>query len=296
LISFLLLHFCFINEAKAQKFLPDVPAAFNAISTTPRTIHLKRNHIKIPAGGHFQGIQALSDSLFVITASSASYAYYITTNQKAVTSLRKLSDSPFRHAGGCQVFGDHLEVGVEDNHAKDKSNIVDLLLDKKGTELSSGIVVERKGIFKRSTAGAVGAIFTDTNYNWVLAVADWDSRNIDFYYSEGDNIVMTDSATTLVVPSKHKWCAYQSINLIQDTTGKIYLVGFGLDGLRNRADLFEVKIESHQANLRLLSTRIFKCKAHAGFRYASGIGVSAENKLTIYSYGMKLNAAINIFQ
>ena len=104
--------------------IPDVPAAFNAISTKPEVLHLKRNHIGVPSGGHLQGIQALSDSELVITASSSSYAYYLTANRTEITSIQKLSGSPFRHAGGCQVISRILFVGVEDNVGKDSSRIM----------------------------------------------------------------------------------------------------------------------------------------------------------------------------
>jgi hypothetical protein len=278
--------------------LPDVPAAFNAINTTtPEVLHLKKNHIKIPSGGHLQGIQALSDSIIVVTGSSSSYSYYLTADKTQLTSIRKISDAPFRHAGGCQVFGDHLAVGVEDNKAKDKSNIVDVLLDKKGTEYSRGIVIERKGVFKRSTAGAVGEIFTDTTYNWVMAVADWDSRNIDFYYSVGDSSAITGWAADLALPKGHHWPSYQSINLLTDTAGKLYLIGFALDGLKNRADLFEVTIHRDNAELKLLSTRNFKCRG-TSFRYGSGIYINEAHQLHIYSCpgNVTRNTAINIFR
>ena len=279
--------------------IPDVPAAFNAIKATPEVLHLKRNHIQVPSGGHLQGIQALSDSVFVVTGSSSSYSYYLIANKTQFTSIRKISDAPFCHAGGCQVCGDHLVVGVEDNQAKDKSNIVDVLLDTKGDELDKEAFIQRKGIFKRSTAGAVGEICTDTNPNWVMAVADWDSRNIDFYYSikNEDRFTITDSAANMIVPPEHRWCAYQSINLIRDTAGKVYLIGFGLDGLQNRADLFEVTLRPDRADLKLINTRNFKCRG-TSFRYGSGIYINEASQLHIYSCARNVTAhtTINIFR
>ena len=276
--------------------LPDVPAAFAALSPDPQVLHLRRNHIKVPSGGHLQGIQALSDSIFVITGSSASFSYYLTVNKAQVTSIRKISDAPFRHAGGCQIFGDHLAVGVEDNIAKNRSNIIDILLDAKANESSKVTVLQRQGIFKRSTAGAVGALFRYGSHAWVMAVADWDSRNIDFYYSVGDSIAMA-SAANIIIPVGWKWCSYQSINLLTDSTGKIYLIGFGLDGSKNRADLFEVDLNVPTAQLKLLSTRNFKCKG-TSFRYGSGIYISPNHKLAIYSIARNVgaNTAVNIFR
>ena len=292
-----LLQLFVLQTSKAQYALRDVPAAFKALSAEPQVFYLNKNHIKAPSGGHLQGIQALSDSVFVITGSSSSYSYYITADKAQLTSIHKISDRPFRHAGGCQIYGSHLAVGIEDNKAKDRSKIADILLDDNGNELSRGMAVERKGAFKRSTAGAVGEIFTDTNYSWVMAVADWDSRNIDFYYSVGDSIAITDSAATMVTPINYKWCAYQSINLIMDTAGRIYLIGFGLDGANNRADLFSLKLKDHQAMLNFISTRNFNCKK-TSFRYAAGLNVTKNEKLVIYSSARNvgIHTPVNVFK
>lgn len=286
-----------LSYLTASAQLPDVPAAFASLNADPQVLHLKKNHTKTPSGGHLQGIQALSDSIFVITGSSASFSYYLIANKTHVTAIRKISDAPFRHAGGCQIYGDHLAVGVEDNVAKDKSNIIDVLLDAKGDEWGKAAVIQRKGIFKRSTAGAVGALFKYNTHAWVVAVADWDSRNIDFYYSVGDSIAVIDSAANFIVSSRYKWCSYQSINLLTDSTGKIYLLGFGLDGLKNRADLFAVDLKAPAAQLKFISTRNFNCR-RTSFRYGSGIYISPEHKLSIYSIARNVgeHTAINIFR
>jgi hypothetical protein len=294
-ISFLLLLFCFMPLAKAQRVIADIPAAFNAIGLTPRLVHLNSERISLPQGGHFQGIQLLTDSQYIITSSSATYAYYMRVRGHEADAIQKITESPLSHAGGCQIYEQRMIVGVEDNHSKDKSDIIMITFDASGRQIGQSNIVHRSGTLKRSTAGATGYTKTKDG-RYLIAVGDWSSKNIDFYMSRAGSDTLFDSLTTFHAPETGKWRAYQTLNLLTDISGKIYLISLGLDGFNNRADLFEVNIDSHQANLRLLSTRIFKCKAHAGFRYASGINVSAENKLTIYSYGMKLNAAINIFQ
>lgn len=275
--------------------IPDVPAAFNAIKTTPEILHLKRNHIKVPSGGHLQGIQALSDTELVITASSSSYAYYLTANKNQLTSIQKLSSSPFRHAGGCQVISRILFVGVEDNVGKDSSRI--MIAGHFDPGPSSFSVIKRGNTFKRSTAGAVG--IAQVRDSFLLAVADWDSKNIDLYTPRPskDNSWNFDSLTTFHAPDDHHWPSYQSINLLIDTAGRIYLIGFALDGTKDRADLYEVTLSPGRADLKLISTRNFKCRG-TSFRYGSGIYVNEARQLHIYSCARNVTAhtAINIFR
>ena len=276
--------------------IPDVPAAFNAISTTPETIHLKKNHIIIPPGGHLQGIQALSDSEFVITASSDSFAYYLTANRNELIAVKKLSIKPFRHAGGFQICDSIMVIGIENNIAKNRSYVLGFLFDSSAHIIDFHLVVTREGIFKRSTAGAVGLTRTSIG-RYLLAVGDWDSRNIDFYLSQPDDYRTFDSLTTFHAPDDHHWPSYQSINLLTDTAGRIYLIGFGLVGTKNRADLYEVTLHPDRADLKLISTRNFKCHG-TSFRYGSGIYVSEARQLHIYSCARNVTAhtAINIFR
>jgi len=292
-----------INYTYAQTLLPNVPEAFQTINTNPKLLRLKNNTVKIPSGGHLQGIQNLSDSAFVITASSGSISYYLlaiqdpSKNKGNIKHLQKIADLPFRHAGGCQLNGNKLFVGIEDNIAKNKSKIMMVTLNDSSVQLSQQIIAKRMGMVKRSTAGAVGSAKTKTG-QYLVAVGDWDSRNIDFYISRKDRDTLFDSLTTFHAPESQKWCSYQAINLLMDTTGNIYLVGFGLEGLNNRADLFKVELEKDRATLKPISSRNFKCTGGTGFRYGAGIGFSKNRSLVIYSCArnIRANLAVNIFE
>ena len=303
LLIFILFQLALIRVTDGQSVLTDVTAAFKAISATPQLLHLKNGGFKIPAGGHLQGIQSLNNRDIVITASSDSYSYYMVgqlnqrTGKGKITSVQKIADSPYRHAGGCQVNTDTMVVGIEDNRARDKSQIVMVSFDDSSKQNDSHVIAHREGFVKRSTAGAVG--FTkDNSGHYLVAVGDWDSRNIDFYLSKSWSILLFDSLTTFSAAIGQKWPSYQSINLLADANGKIYLIGFALDGVNNRADLFEVSLQKEAAYLRLISTRNFKCKGGAGFRYGSGICVTRDKKLAIYTCGRNVtgHTPINIFR
>jgi hypothetical protein len=138
------------------------------------------------SGGHLQGIQSIQNNdgkYFVLSGSSDSYSYFAVVKQgdkNEVISVNKLMDKPFKHAGGFQIFQNYMAVGIEDNDAKDKSKVC--IYDISNPEKPAGkpvAVIERAGEPKRSTAGCVG--ITKHKDQILLAVGDWDTKNIDFY-------------------------------------------------------------------------------------------------------------------
>ncbi|MGE0634838.1 MAG: hypothetical protein AB7G44_00465 [Bacteroidia bacterium] len=278
--------FLFIHTGLcAQQLLNNIPEAFEAIpNQQPRICHFK-SRIKTPAGGHLQGIQGYTHdtrSSFIITGSASSFSYYITAPENGDATLHKIANEPLRHAGGCQLANGKVFTGIEDNAAKDKSDVVMFAPGIKPVET----LIKRSGIFKRSTAGAVGALYLNGKY--LVAVADWDSRHIDFYRSgtKGLDSVASFSASG-------KWGSYQSINLLADTAGNIFLIGFCREGKNNRADLFSVI----NYQLTLLSSRYFECTKGSSFRYTAGIGITPENKLVVITCPRQLKKrnSINIF-
>lgn len=284
LLLFLLLS-CFCS---AQ--LVDVPLAFEQISDNPTLLTYQARSNKLPKGGHIQGIQlytADSSRYVVISGSSSELSYYLLSGEGVETKLgyryspevRKLFDSPYRHAGGCQLSGCYLAVGIEDNYKRDKAQVA--LVDLRNGSVKT--VLQRRGEYERSTAGAVG--FTASkDGQYCLAVGDWDSRHIDFYKSSNADFQF-DSVATYVAPL-HNWPAFQSINLITDSAGNLFLVGFSLSNGNNRADLFSIDMHKGM-QLHLINTRYFKCSKGAGFRYGAGI-VLMDNKLSIISSARRL--------
>ncbi len=294
LIILLLLLSCF---ASAQ--ITDVPLAFERIPEKARVLSYNAPHNKLPKGGHIQGIQeyaADSSNYIVLTGSSNSYSYYLISGEGWKTqwgyryspAVRKLFDSPLRHAGGCQVNGKWLAVGIEDNRSKSESKValVDLSNGKANT------VIERRGTYKRSTAGAVGFTTCANGTQWI-AVGDWDSKHIDFYKSKSE-IQHFDSVDTYTAGNVN-WPAFQSINLVSDSAAQLFLIGFSLYQGENRADLFRVNY-ANGVQLKLISTRYFKCTYGAGFRYGAGIIVK-DGALAIMASARNLKARnkANIF-
>ena len=289
-------------QSYAQLGIDNVISSFNSISAKPDIYFLNSGKIKIPAGGHLQGIQIFDSSKVVLTASSGSYSYYMTADMgqskriKEIQSISKISDSPFRHAGGCQVYNNQLLVGIEDNMAKDKSKIVLVSLTDTLKNKAIKAIAERNGKVKRETAGATGFMKL-SNCRYLVAVGDWSSRNIDFYTTGNSAFDKLDSLTTFNAPENEKWPSYQSINLVTDKEGNIYLLGFALDGTKNRADLFKVTLSKDNAQLLPITTRYFKCKHGAGFRFGSGVAISGKGCIAIICCCRNAghHTAINIF-
>jgi len=285
--------------------LDDVRAAFKSISLTPRELLCKQRDFVIPAGGHFQGIQQaqIGGHLFaIISGSSDTDSYLVLAALEDSTaqpvSLKRLLGRPFKHAGGFQVLGGYLAVGIEDNDAKDCSKIWILELSQLlGSERPRPIVeVERRGAYKRATAGAVGiAKYSGRN---LLLVATWDSETIDIYTSNdktfGDSafefrlreIWDANNADRSDWSDQH-YAAYQNINLVVDKKDRVFMVGFARTAAGNVADIFELKLgESVPISERFekLGRRTFDCRK-TDFRSGSGLYITDSGKLLILSCG-----------
>lgn len=281
LLAVLLACTCVVNHAQV---LTNVPAAFAALDAdNPAMKYFVNRHFATPTGGHLQGIQATGTGGWLITASSSGYSYYLRVSADTLHSLSKLYDTPYRHAGGCQLAGGKLFTGVEDNLAKDKAKVV--AVEANG---SLAVIALRGGVYKRSTAGATGAVFVKGEY--IVAVADWDSRNIDFYRVDAAGY---DSVGTFSAGNAEKWGSYQSVNLLADTAGNLFLVGFCKDGTTNRADLFAI---DNNYQLSMINSRRFACKRGCSFRYGAGLAVN-NNTLTVYTCQrvVKRRNTVNVF-
>jgi hypothetical protein len=287
LLLFLIMQMSFTG-AFAQNGLTDIPVAFNSINLNPRVLRLQNKSVEIPTGGHLQGIQSLRDSFLIISASSGTIAYFLVSSidlphsKGKVKRLDRIAENPFKHAGGCQIIENRLFLGAEDNAAKDKSDIFMITLDDSARIKNTKIVAHRGGSVKRATAGAVGATRTKSG-QFLFAVGDWDSRNIDFYISRPGVDSLFDSLATFQAPNNQKWCSYQAINLVTDNAGNIYLAGFGLDGTKNRADLFKVEFSKVGVNMLLVSTRFFNCLHGASFRFGAGLNITDKQAIQIYA-------------
>jgi len=280
------------SQSMNNKPLSNVQAAFAKIDSNGKAIYISKGNHAIPKGGHLQGVQFCeAEGSIAFTASSSTVAYMALVNaDKKVTEVDTFLSSPYRHAGGCQVWGNKLAVGVEDNIARKKSRV--MLVDYENIDHKAVVIAKREGAYERSTAGATGITQLQKG-KYLIAVADWDSKNIDFY--EGSD-AQFDSIGTYHAPNTGYWCAYQNINLLTDTAGNLFMIGLGKQGTNNRADLFSIQFNNIQPQLTLLSTRNFNCKGGASFRYAAGIFTAMDGIGIITSQrNLRKRTCVNLF-
>lgn len=267
------------------------------------SIEAKAWEIPVPAqenlnGGHLQGIQYQNGKL-IVSGSSKQFGYLMLFQQLGGTfqfiGLKKLGQAPYNHAGGFQVDGNWLAVGLEDPNGKRESIIQ--LLDVSSFESFSKPPVyslKRVGEPKVSTAGAVALI--KRNDHFLLAVGTWDCTTIDFYRSNGTDPYKEDfnfepwTTWDSREAVRKKWSdkdfgSYQNLQLSEDSTG-LYITGFcrsksGVD----RADVFRLNVESDKYSLmQKVAAYSVQCQGDVTFRNGAGF-TTYEGKPSIISVG-----------
>ena len=288
-------HFCAAQES--IWFLD----AFDDIADQPVYLISDEITAQIPEGGHLQGIQAVGNKIY-ISGSSHATGYLAIFKGDGVKldflGIKELSQKPFTHAGGMQISNNWLAVGCEDPVGKKKSMVV--LQDVTNSGSLAGppsYALKREGNKNLATAGAVGLLKRDNHF--LLAVASWDSRTIDFYTSNHLYPTRSDFAFTYWatwdsdLAERKEWVdkrfiAYQNIQLFEDGTG-IYLVGTGTDTKkRHVADVFELKTDTKKYEmLTKVRSRNFRVEGSASFRNGAGLVQDGE-KLSLWTVGKHL--------
>lgn len=276
----------------------DMKAAFEKIPAQASALTFDRGGFNFPRGGHLQGIQirydAADDRYFVfLSHDSATVAYLAVVefpgNLSGPGRLVHVHtfpgdgrSPPLRHAGGIQLAGDVLAVGLEDNQQKTRSEIQfwNVAQPARPQQLEH-LTIRRRGAPKDKTAGAVGIVKRQRDY--LVAVGNWDSRAIDFYVSDGRPLDDRQCRFGFLVrwrdaaAEKDAWqpdqlfASYQAIHLAADAKGKLFLIAPHTTGGQNAVDLFALDLDA--ASSRLLSkrqTKPLRLPAGNSFRAAGG--------------------------
>jgi hypothetical protein len=285
--------------ASSNPTIVDVPAALASVPAEGTTLKFARGDIEVPRGGHLQGIQMRFDAagkrhLAFLSHDSLSVGYLVIVEFPADSSAEGRvihvhhfpSDGrspPLRHAGGFQLAGDVLAVGLEDNQLKTRSEIQfwNMAGPNMPTQFTH-LTVYRSGVPKDMTAGAVGLVRRENDH--LLAVGNWDSRAIDLYRSNGKQL--DDSGCRFEFHTrwrddradKSNWkpdsafAAHQAINLVADSSGTIFLIAFATDSAgKNVVDLFSLDMsQKPEGLLRKLASKPVQLQAGSNFRAAGG--------------------------
>jgi hypothetical protein len=300
--------------AKVAPMLKDVAAALEGLSLLSSGISFALGNTKLPRGGHLQGIQVRFDAaknryFFYLTHDSETVAYMLVVEftpevgqpGRVVAYQEFPSDGrspPLRHAGGMQLVGDVLAVGVEDNQQKTRSEVQfwDVADAEKPVQLKH-LTVARSGAAKDKTSGAVGLLRREADH--VLAVANWDSRAIDFYLASGANLAdpscrfkyharwTVESAATTDWRPDASFETYQAINLVADAEGSPYLLGLNTTVAgKDIVDLFSVRMDQQpEKTLLKLAGLELKLAKENRFRFAGGIWVDRDQLVILSGPG-----------
>jgi hypothetical protein len=264
--------------------LDNIVQAFEALNEEPEVIVIE-NEIDFPIdGGHLQGVQFVERSgvpKLLASGSSFANAYIlqIDLSSKKAEKVVYLMQDPYRHAGGLQISGDFLVVGIEDNYAKTFSKVCFYPFDKDSLDdATPRLVIERKGEAKIKTAGASGLLRIGSSY--LAIVSNWDSRDWDFY---GIDEYGSKYEFLLSFAVSENWPSYQAINLISDNED-IYAIGFyELDDTAH-ADLILVSKRAYfEPIMKKVTTKSFNCSRGIDFNGAAGLQVDGNGQLHIWA-------------
>lgn len=289
----------------ANPRVDNVPIALQRISETPSQILCHSEGFTIPSGGHLQGIQqaVIAGESFVIFSGSAARESYLALaaledDMARATAIRPLLPRPFKHAGGFQTCGDYLAVGIEDDNTKETSRVWILKLAQllETAALKPIVEIERQGPYKRTTAGAVGMAKVDGRH--LLCVGTWDCDTIDIYLSNGQMLESPACEFAFIetwaaqAADRSNWsdrdfAAYQNINLVVDTSDRVFLIGLAHTGGADVADVFELKLGVSVSTEGRLEKR-HRCVFHGrktSFQHGAGLVVTDAKTLSVLSCG-----------
>ena len=295
---------------------PGLIELVDKMSAEPSSITFQNSLPVNNEGGHLQGVQYLShngNDYYVLSGSSDSYSYYSIVKlgeENVVSSINKILEKPFKHAGGFQIYKNLMAIGIEDNEAKNISKVFIYQIDDPNSPPNKPLaIIEREGATKRATAGCIA--ITEIGVEVLVVVGDWDTAHLDFYRIDHDKLRQEGAAFKLDYSVDcqeidrtgwidENWLSYQNINFIKDTSGQLYLAGMtSNESEENILDLFEIEIETpFSPKLRKVYSKNFNKNTQAKFRWGSGIYFGEDKKLRIVTCGENIVdvSAIHVYE
>lgn len=294
-----------ITAGFVQK-LNDVEKAFEDIDTTYELITIT-NSFPVPIGknGHLQGAQILDKNgkryIIVTGSSDVSYSIVVKLDKEKgnkTISMNHLMHNPFTHAGGIQLLGHYMGVGIEDNQQKDKSKVQIYDISNPEDPIENPVFeLFRSGEYKRSTAGSIALI--EWQQHIIMLVVDWDGKNLDFYTCpvkawnlSNIEFKLWKSVKTATLDKggwiDDEWRTYQNINLLCDKNNQLYALGLdGFDSERNTsvADLYKLNLGNIKDDIPVsmikVSRKEFLCSATVSFSLGAGVHIIDKNSFGI---------------
>ncbi|CAJ1387899.1 unnamed protein product [Effrenium voratum] len=214
-----------------------------------------------PYGEHIEGIQRLrTPGYFAFSGATAGSADLFLAQLEGSTSgavggaagkvvKRVTLDTVLTHAGGFQVSGDLLAIGLEAQCTPMERTFMTCRKQSEVRfyDVSDPLDPKRLGSFidrPGQSAGAVG-IVQQQNGKWLALVGDGDNNNIDMYVQQEDGSWKLSASWNkgeLLINAgvSGGYKSYQSMNLILQQDGKIFMVCAARSSMVGGADYFDL--------------------------------------------------------
>lgn len=295
------------SAADMNPRIDDIVRVLAQLSPAPQWIPCDAGDFTVPSGGHLQGIQQakIGGKPFVIVSGSSGNESYLALialegDVGHVAAIKPLLARPFKHAGGFQVCGDYLAVGIEDDETRVVSKvwIVALAALLKEPKLEPVIEIPRHGVYERATAGAVA--MAKVRERHLVCVGTWDSATIDIYHSNGKALDDPACAFTLretwdaAQADRSEWsdpdfASYQNLNFVVDKSDQVFLIGFARAGDNDIADVFEFFDDTTVPVERRLQ-KVRRFIFHGGktsFQHGSGLAIVSSDTVQVLACGRR---------
>jgi hypothetical protein len=206
----------------------------------------------------------------------------------------KASDRGFDHSGGMQAVGRYLAVGLEESH---RSRVVFWDLSRPEHPRRVGRLEHTTGV---SGAGTV-SMARLRGGRYVLIVGGTDANILDFYVSRTGRLDQPrfghatrwreSQLKTTLRDGDREFGDYQNLNLVTDTSGRLYLIGTHRSGNltlgADFADLFLLENLGNTVAITKVAKRHLYCGVpfagqQCNFDAAGGVYVTPRRMLLLY--------------
>ncbi len=289
----------------------DVVGTFRKVRTHGDKLGYKTGSL-FPSGytglaKHFQGIQRLRNGKFMAVTGShdrVSHLFIVEMGSRpsrgkyrsnrlssntppsndVVVAVEEI-DSHLKHAGGLQVTGDYLAIGVEEGQ-ESKVFFYDVSNPRNPVKLP--YVIDRPNV----SAGAT-AIVQQSDGRFLVLVGGYNSNDLDFYRSTRTSLA-TDPGFTFVgdwnenslTGMDREFGNYQNINLVRQCDGQLYFVGLHKNSYvagQDWIDLFRLNISaSGSVSIRKMANRHLYCRDTCNFDAGAGIFFDSATSMIVY--------------
>jgi len=212
---------------------------------------------------------------------------------------QELISKEYTHAGGIQIIGNYLVIPIEGSDQGNQAKIVFYNVEFPRYPIKTNYEVYIGPVFNKDVGTASITKLNDGRY--LLIGGGPDADPLYFYISNGKSLKDTNlefDPVAIWKLSEHSvyteigdnnWGAYQSLNIINQRDGKIFLVGTHQDIVTQRdwLDLFRLEIDRsiypYKVKIIKVANRHMYSRNQCDFNAAAGIYIDPHGRLIVYA-------------